>query len=161
MFKRLALSALVLVVPVSAVAQMPVTAGGFVGRQFENKVDWIEFGGEARIALPGMEKMAASPRFTYRPLDGGKLIQIDLNLLNNFELAKPGLFRPYAGIGGAVSRPSFGSFSETKVGLNLVSGARIVAGNGPVEPFFNAQYTITKSFENAFALALGASVKVR
>ncbi len=103
-----------------------------------------------------------SPRFTYEPLADGHAIQIDANLLQNWDLAQPGRVRPFVGIGGALRSESFAGVSDTSVGLNLLSGARFAMSSGSgYEPFFVAQYTIIHGQPNDFSLVVGASFRLR
>lgn len=138
-------------------------AGAFVGAELDNADDWLTFGADLRVAMA--KAMELNPRFTYRPTEFGSVLQIDANFLKNIELAQPGRIRPFAGIGGALRRWSPdapGALSETKVGLNLVSGARIAmsAGSG-YEPFFMTQYTVIQNQLNTFTVLVGASFRLR
>ncbi|MGE0449958.1 MAG: hypothetical protein AB7Q29_10295 [Vicinamibacterales bacterium] len=138
-----------------------MSAGAFVGGELDNADNWLTFGADVRVQMArGLE---LNPRFTFRPLDNGSIREIDANVLKNLELAQPGRIRPFAGIGGAVRTVSPEGFpSETKVGLNLVSGARIAMSSGAgYEPFFQAQYTIVQNQLNTFAFVVGASFKLR
>jgi hypothetical protein len=156
-----------MVAPASAHAQgadqEPTTRlGAFIGGELDNSEDWILLGAEGRIPLQS-PPLEVNPRFTYHPFTGGSIIQLDVNFLHNYRLANPGRLRPYVGIGGAFHRLAFdGADSDSKVGLNLLSGARIALRPGSrLEPFFNAQYTIIQDELNSFTFVIGASYSLR
>lgn len=167
-----ALAALALLVPMTAHAQSVAqaddprsglrSAGAYVGGELDTPDDWLIFGGDARLAIADW-RIELSPRFTYRPIADGSIFQIDANVLKNYDLARPGHLRPYIGVGGALRRLSVDSgFSDTSVGLNLVSGVRWAMSQGSgYEPFLHAQYTIINNEQNVFALVVGASFSLR
>jgi hypothetical protein len=173
MFTRLfMLAALALLVPMTAHAQVVAqaddprsgfrSAGAYVGGELDAPDDWLVFGGDARVAIEDW-RVELSPRFTYRPISDGSIFQIDANVLKNYDLARPGRLRPYVGVGGALRRLSLdGGFSDTNVGLNLVSGVRFAMSQGSgYEPFLNAQYTIIHGVPNVFSVVVGASFSLR
>lgn len=138
-----------------------MSAGAFVGGELDHPDDWLTFGADLRVQMA--HSLELNPRFMFRPLNLGSIRQIDVNVLKNVDLAQPGRIRPFVGVGGAVRTlsPDRGE-SESKVGLNLVSGARIAMSAGAgYEPFFQAQYTIVQNQINTFAVVVGASFKLR
>ena len=138
-----------------------VAVGAMIGAELDTPDDWLLFGADGRVRMQrGFE---ISPRFTYRPLDDGRLTQFDVNLLRNVDLARPGRLRPYFGVGGALRTfsPERGD-GDTSVGLNLITGTRFAMRSGAgYEPFFTAQYTIVQDQLNAFSLVVGASFRLR
>ena len=138
-----------------------ISAGAFIGIEFENIDHALLLGGDGRIGL-GTANLEINPRYTYRPFDDGSMQQLDVNFITHFKLLKPGRVRPFSGIGLGVNRYLFEQLdSETNVGLNLVSGARIVMRSGAYEPFFHAQYTIFNEAVNSFTLVVGTSFSFR
>lgn len=138
-----------------------MSVGAMVGAELDTPEDWLLFGADARIQIA--HALEFSPRFTYHPLDAGRITQLDLNVLRNIDLARPGRLRPFVGIGGALRTfsPEFGD-SDTKPGLNLITGTRFAMSSGAgYEPFFTAQYTIVQDQINAFSLVVGASFRLR
>jgi hypothetical protein len=138
-----------------------ISAGALVGAVLDTPDDWLLFGADARVQIDrGLE---IEPRFTYQPLEGAHVIQLDANLLKNFELARPGRFRPFVGVGGTLTSfsPERGE-GDTKVGINLISGTRIaLSSSSGYEPFFTAQYSIVRDQFNSFSLVVGASFRLR
>jgi hypothetical protein len=138
-----------------------MSAGALVGAVLDTPDDWLVFGADARLQID--RNLEIEPRFTYQPLSGGHVIQLDANVLKNIELARPGRFRPFFGVGGTLRSfsPDRGE-GETKVGLNLVSGTRIaLSSSSGYEPFITAQYSIVRDQFNTFSLVVGASFRLR
>ncbi|MGE3955218.1 MAG: hypothetical protein AB7H96_00755 [Vicinamibacterales bacterium] len=138
-----------------------VSAGAMVGAQLDTDDNWLLFGGDLRVQVA--HALEFQPRFTYQPEDGGHTIQMDANILRNFDLARPGRFRPFMGIGGTLRKvsPDVGT-GETKLGLNLVSGARVaLSSSRGYEPFIIGQYTIIPDYFNSFSIVVGASFRLR
>lgn len=138
-----------------------ISAGAMVGGELDMSDNFLLFGADARVRVA--RSMELEPRFTYQPLNGGHITQLDANLLHNFELARPGTYRPFAGIGGAIRSvtPDIGN-GETKLGLNLVAGARIaMSASSGYEPFVIAQYTIVHNQLNSMSVVVGASFRLR
>lgn len=138
-----------------------MSVGAMVGREYDIADKWLTFGADARVQIA--HALELSPKFVYRPLAAGHVIQMDANLLKNFDLARPGRIRPLMGIGGALRlfSPDRGD-SDTTFGLNLVSGFRFAmsAGTG-YEPFVTAQYTLFRNQPNIFSAVAGVSFRVR
>ena len=156
---------LAVLAPANAFAQSPATEGNlsvapFVGAILDTSEDWLLLGGEARLKLAD-RPFQVNPRLTFNPYEGGSMMQLDVNLLHNYALAGDSRFRPYVGIGGAFNRYSFDDFSESAVGLNLVSGARLRMAASRFEPFLNAQYTIIRDQGNLFMVVVGATITLR
>jgi len=139
-----------------------ISAGAFVGIEFENVDHALLLGGDGRIGF-GTVNLELNPRYTFRPDDDGSMQQLDVNLITHHKLLKPGRVRPFSGVGLGINRRLFDlADSETNVGLNLVSGARIVMRSGAAyEPFFHAQYTIFNEAVNSFTLVVGTSFSFR
>ena len=138
-----------------------MSAGALVGAVLDTPDDWLVFGADARVQID--RNLELEPRFTYQPLSGGHVIQLDANVLKNIELARPGRFRPFFGVGGTLRSlsPDRGD-GETKVGLNLISGTRIaLSSSSGYEPFITAQYSIVRDQFNTFSLVVGASFRLR
>jgi hypothetical protein len=138
-----------------------VSAGALAGAMLDTSDDWLIFGADARVQIQhGLE---VEPRFTYQPLTNGHVIQLDANVLKNLDLARPGRFRPFFGVGGTLTSysPDRGD-GDTKVGLNLISGTRIAMSSGSgYEPFIVAEYSIVREQANGFSITVGASFKLR
>jgi len=138
-----------------------ISAGAMVGADLDTSDNWLLFGADARVQVA--HALELEPRFTYQPLDGGHIIQLDGNLLKNFDLARPGRFRPFFGVGGTLRSysPDRGP-GDTTVGLNLISGTRIaLSSSSGYEPFIIGQYSIVKDQFNPFSLVVGASFRLR
>jgi hypothetical protein len=138
-----------------------ISAGALIGAELDEPDDFLLFGADARVQIA--HALEFEPRFTYHPTSGGHIIQLDANVLKNFDLARPGRYRPFFGIGGTLRSlsPDQGE-GETKVGLNLISGARIaLSSSSGYEPFIIGQYSIVRDQFNAFSLVVGASFRLR
>ena len=169
LFRICAVALVVIGAPLAASAQNAladddrsglISAGAMVGAQLDTPDNWLIFGVDARAQIA--HALELSPRFTYQPVPNGHAIQLDVNLLQNFDLAQPGRFRPFVGIGGALRLESAAGFSDNSVGLNLISGTRIAMSPGSgYEPFFIAEYTIVHGQPNDFSLVIGASFRLR
>jgi hypothetical protein len=140
-------------------ARAQISVGGFLGGEFDNQDNWLLFGAEGRFSL--RKAMSGpwdfNPRLSYHSYgSGASATQIDLNLLYALELAHPGRFAPYVGIGGALVSFKAGGFSESHVGLNLTTGVKLVTDkDSQVEPFMNTQYSIIPSYPNSYTLVFG------
>lgn len=171
-FARILLTVMSIVVSVPAFAQAVsfaddprpglIGAGAFVGIEFEIPDHILIVGGDGRIGV-GTANIEINPRYAFRPFDDGSMQQLDVNMITHYKLANPGRFRPFSGIGIGIQRYLFDDFdSETNVGLNLVSGARLAMRSGAAyEPFFQAQYTIFNEAGNSFTLVVGTSFSFR
>jgi opacity protein-like surface antigen len=139
-----------------------VSAGAYVGLEFDDPDHALLLGGDGRIRF-GQSNLEINPRFTFRPFNDGSMQQIDVNFLTNYRLANPGRFRPYSGIGIGIHRLSYDAGeSSSDVGLNLVTGVRLAMRPGAAyEPFLGAQYTIMKEPGNSFTLVVGTSFSFR
>jgi hypothetical protein len=138
-----------------------ISAGAMAGAEFDESDNWLLFGADARVQIA--HALEFSPRFTYHPLNNSHIIQLDANILKNFDLARPGRFRPFFGVGGALWHfsPPAGD-GETKVGINLISGTRIaLSSSSGYEPFIVGQYTMVRDQTNPFTLMVGASFRLR
>jgi hypothetical protein len=145
--------------PTPLAGQTKVGLGAFVGREFDLSDDWVIFGAQGLIGPP-RSALVLNPRFTYHPFDGGSLVQLDLNALYELELARPGILRPYLGLGVGVVRESFdtptGSESETKPAGNLIAGLRLAfRNNANLSPFLHTQYSAINDFANSYTLSVG------
>ncbi|MEO8945834.1 MAG: hypothetical protein ABI338_04990 [Gemmatimonadaceae bacterium] len=152
--------ALILAAP--AVARAQLSVGGYVGAEFDNQNNWILYGAEARLGLESMtgQPYDANLRYTYHSYGSGASVsQLDLNALYNWKLASPGLLAPYVGLGAAYVRFSGGGMTENKVGLNIISGTKVILDpTSRIDPFLNMQYTIIRDFPNSYTLTVGLSV---
>ena len=83
--------------------------------------------------------VTAQPALDVYFIEGGSLVQLNLNALYDFEIEDTGFF-PYAGGGLGFSFVNNGG-STSDVGLNLVGGARF-ASDTIFTPFAQAQFTI-------------------
>lgn len=135
-----------------------ISVGGLVGPEFDVSDNWLLVGGDARIAVakPAIE---LNPRFSFRPFDNGSMKQFDVDVLRNYDLARQGRLRPFIGAGVGISQISLDNAgSDTKVGLNLVSGARLAMRSGALyEPFLHAQYTVLHDRPDSFTIVVGAA----
>ena len=102
-----------------------ISAGALVGAEMDTPDNWLMFGVDARVKVAhGLE---FEPRFTYQPLGGGHTIQLDANVLKNLDLARPGRFHPFFGIGGTLQKVSpDGGNGDSTLGLNLIDYALAV-----------------------------------
>lgn len=145
-------------VPRAARAQLAVAP--FVGREFDEASNWVLFGVEARYGLSS-SAWSLNPRFTYHPLTGGNIIQLDANLVYDFKPAS-GPVTPYAGAGVGWTHISGGGESDSKAVANFVSGLRLhLAGNDKIEPYVNAQYSFAKQFTNTYQLVAGLQFSMK
>lgn len=138
-----------------------MSAGALVGAQLDTPDDWLIFGADARVQIA--HALEFEPRFTYQPSGGGHVIQLDANLLRNVDLARPGRFRPFFGVGGTLRRvsPDQGN-SDSSFGLNVIGGTRIaLSSSSGYEPFIIGQYSIIRDAFNPFSLVVGASFRLR
>jgi hypothetical protein len=134
--------------------------GAIVGAELDMADNFFLFGLDARMR--GFRGLEAEPRFTFHPLNGGHYLQFDANALKNFELARPGRFRPLIGMGAAIrlETPYVGD-SEAKIGWNLIWGTRIAMNREKgYEPFIIGQYTILHDHKDPFSLVFGASFRL-
>ncbi len=143
--------------PRAATAQIRVGAG--LGYEFDLKQDWLHIGVEARMDVPN-SKWEFNPRLLYNPGQNDKVIQADVNLLYKLDVVDMKNVVPYAGAGVLVQRYSFdggptNSGSETKVGINLIAGARMVT-TGPISPFATIAYSVIRDQGNNMVLFVGA-----
>ena len=165
-----ALAAVIVGAPMAASAQQAladddrnglVSAGAFIGAQLDTSDNWLLFGADLRAQIArGLE---IEPRFSYQPQNGAHTIQLDANVLKNFDLVHPGRFRPFMGVGGTLRNysPSQGN-GDTKLGINLVSGTRIaLSSSRGYEPFIMGQYSIVRDQLNSFSVVVGASFRLR
>lgn len=138
-----------------------ISAGAMVGAQFDTPDNWLLFGADARVQVA--HALEFEPRFTYQPQNGAHTMQIDANLLKNFDLARPGRFRPFMGVGGTMQRFSAEQGTgDTVVGINLVAGSRIaLSSSRGYEPFIIGQYSIVRDQGNSFSMVVGASFRLR
>ncbi len=139
-----------------------ISAGAYVGLEFDNPENSLLLGGDGRIKF-GAANVEINPRYSFRPFDGGSMQQLDVNFVTNYRLNNPGRFRPYSGLGLAIHRILLDNIgSETEVGLNLISGVRLAMRPGAAyEPFLQAQYTILNEPSNSFTLVVGTSFSFR
>jgi hypothetical protein len=138
-----------------------ISVGAMIGAEMDTPDNWLVFGADARAQIA--HSLELEPRFTYQPMDNAHWVQLDVNVLKNFDLARPGRFRPFFGVGGTLRSfsPEFGD-SDTKVGLNLISGTRIaLSSSSGYEPFIIGEYSIVNDQINAFAITVGASFRLR
>ena len=138
-----------------------ISAGALVGAKMDTPDNWLMFGVDTRVKVAhGLE---FEPRFTYQPLGGGHTIQLDANVLKNLDLARPGRFHPFFGIGGTLQQvsPDRGNGDST-LGLNLIGGTRIaLSGSSGYEPFIVGQYSLLRDQFNPFSIVVGASFRLR
>lgn len=138
--------------------RMGLTSVGVLGgAELDTPDNWLLFGADLRLQVAHGTEI--EPRFTYQPGNGGHTMQFDANLLKNIDLAHPGRFRPFFGIGGTMRKFAVDNLpGETKLGLNLVSGTRIALSSGSgYEPFIVGQYSIVRNIPNSFSIVVGAS----
>lgn len=129
--------------------------GGHIGGEFDNSDNWIVFGIDGRYRVPN-SVWAIAPRINLHPVEGGSIIQIDVNALYNFPRDGTLPIHPYLGAGVGLFRESFGGVSETKPVANLISGVRVVRSTSKIEPFVQTQYSFAKKFSNSMTFLVGA-----
>lgn len=170
LLRACALALVALAVPTLAHAQTAIadddraglmSAGAMVGMQLDTPDNWLLFGADLRVQIA--HALEFEPRFTYQPQNGSHTIELDANVLKNFDLARPGRFRPFMGIGGTLQRFSADQGTgESKLGINLISGTRIaLSSSRGYEPFIVGQYSVVRDRANSFSLVVGASFKLR
>lgn len=170
-------AALALLAPLTARAQSVAqaddprsglrSAGAYIGGEIDQPDDWMVFGGDARLQINSW-KIEINPRFTFRDVEDGSVFQFDANVLKNYDLARPGRLRPFVGVGAAIRKTSFDDdlfdeeFSDSSIGLNLVSGVRFAMSPGSgYEPFLHAQYTVLDDQDDVFSIVVGVSFSLR
>lgn len=138
-----------------------VSVGAMVGAQLDTPDNWLLFGADARVQIA--HALEFEPRFTYQPQNGAHTMQIDANVLKNFDLARPGRFRPFMGVGGTLQKFSADQGAgDTVVGINLVAGSRIaLSSSRGYEPFIIGQYSVVRDQPNSFSMVVGASFRLR
>ena len=138
-----------------------ISAGALVGMQMDTPDNWLLFGADARVQVA--HALEFEPRFTYQPQNGSHTIQMDANVLKNFDLARPGRFRPFMGVGGTLRKFSGDEGSgDTGLGINLIAGTRVaLSSSRGYEPFIAGQYSIVRDQGNPFSLVVGASFRLR
>ncbi|WP_022836352.1 outer membrane beta-barrel protein [Salisaeta longa] len=139
------LAVLLLLLPASATAQTTVEVGPRLGISLGDAADIggdIFLGADARISSASLP-VVINPAFDYYfvSTDGVSLFNVSLNALYEFT-GSDQVFTPYAGGGLGIVRTSFdaGSFgtgSDTDIGLNLVGGAKFQTGS--LQPFVQAK----------------------
>jgi hypothetical protein len=157
------LFALVTLLAAPRLASAQISVGGFLGAEFDNQDNWLLFGAEGRFSLRKAMNgpWDFNPRLSYHSYGGGaSATQIDLNLLYDLELAHPGRFAPYVGIGGTLVTFKAGDLSESHTGLNLITGVKLVTKDSGIEPFMNTQYSIIPSYPNSYTLVFGALFRI-
>ncbi len=159
---RYAIGALLCVVMATPrIAQSQVRIGGGLGYEFDLTEKWLHVAADARFTLP-TKHMEFNPRILYNPGDGYSVLQADANVVFNLDLERSKRVTPYAGAGVLLQRISVDAFgtstpatSETKVGLNLLAGARVNT-EGPISPFATMSYAVVREQGNSMILLLGA-----
>lgn len=158
--RRFVFGALVcLAATIPATAHAQVRVGGGLGYEFDLTDQWLHVAADARFALPS-RNMEFNPRVLYNAGDGYTVLQADANLVFNLDLVKTKRVTPYVGAGVLLQRLSFDDIgattpeSETKVGLNLLTGARLNT-SGPVSPFATMSYSVVREQGNTMILLLG------
>ena len=138
----------------------PIMVAGFIGATMDTPEDWFHLGGDVRLPISN-RYFEINPRLSFQPFEGGHTFQIDVNVIWELQLANPGRFRPFAGVGGAFINDSFGDESDNNVGLNLVAGVRLAMDQSRIQPFAHIQYTLVRDRMNPFAIAVGAAFPLR
>jgi hypothetical protein len=158
----LATLALIAVAALPHLAAAQISVGGYLGGEFDNQNHWLLYGADVRVPLATAPAtpLIGQARLTYHPYGGGfSILQIDANVLLPLELAHPGQFHPYLGAGAAFLHESGGDDSESKVGLNLITGADVDLSPGsPLFGIVQTQYTIAREFPNSYTLVFGLGV---
>ncbi|HZS62253.1 MAG TPA: hypothetical protein VFA43_23490 [Gemmatimonadaceae bacterium] len=127
--------------------------GGNLGYVYDEETDFIYLSAEARATLTTIP-IEFAPRFSYQPVSGSGVVQIDLNVLYDLPLAKTSAVLPYAGIGFAYQTISHGGGSAA--GYNIVLGVELT--HVPVvQPYAQFEYSVLENhFPNQGAIAVGA-----
>jgi hypothetical protein len=137
---------------VSSVARAQVRIGPSVGYEFDDNNYFVLFAAEARATLNALP-IELDPRFTFQPLDGTSLIQVDLNALYDLPLARTSTFLPYAGVGIAIQH--VGNGGGTSVGYNLIWGTEVQI-HSAWQPFGQFQYSVIMHQPNPAVISIGA-----
>jgi hypothetical protein len=138
-----------------------VGVGGFVAREFDERNDWVLIGAEAEIPLHA-RSLSFNPRLSYHPYQDGSVVQIAANVLMGFTDPGSAKCKPFMGLGlswlhDSYDPPGVGaSFSESKIGLNFVAGARLDDPSWKLQPYIHTQYTAAGTYPNSFTLSIGA-----
>jgi hypothetical protein len=128
--------AAVLGVPASASAQLQ--AGPILA--YHTDLEAVGVGAFLGIPIPSVEGLSIVPDFTWFFPDGGDYFEINGDAVYTFTVAADSPVEPFALAGINIMRFSFGSFSNTDVGLNLGGGVNFVAGS--LSPFAGAKFEI-------------------
>ena len=131
----------------AAQAQRP-HIGGHLLYNFEVE----EFGIGAQFSYPIARKLEIYPSFDYYFVDPGSLWQLNADL--KYKLREEHNWF-YVGGGLAMGRASFGNFSNTDVGANLIGGWETLIGQR-VHPYLEGRLTISE--ETAFQIAGGLNI---
>jgi hypothetical protein len=165
LFKPIAIA----LIGISLLSPGPLAAqtllGGQIGYLFDTKEDQFSIGADARIPLSNAS-WTANPRLTHYLIgDGFSLNQIDLNMLYRIPGQAKSRVQFYVGGGVALVRQSFdgpnGSrTSETKAGLNYVTGAQFPQ-KGSWVPWVQTMYTAAMDYGNSYVASVGLSYKLK
>lgn len=149
-----ALMAASIALPRDARAQLTqFRLGGNLGYVYDEETDFIFLSAEARAALAKIP-IEFAPRFSYQPVSGSGVIQIDLNVLYDLPLAKTSAVVPYAGLGFVYQTISHGGGSAA--GYNIIAGAELTRVP-VVQPYAQFEYSVLENhFPNQGAIAVGA-----
>jgi hypothetical protein len=136
----------------STVARAQIRVGPSLGYEFDDNNYFVLFAAEARATLNALP-IELDPRFTFQPLDGTSLIQVDLNALYDLPLARTSTLLPYAGVGIAIQH--VGNGGGTSVGYNLIWGTELHL-HSPWQPFAQFQYSVIMHEPNPAVISVGA-----
>lgn len=142
-----------LALPSAARAQLTqFRLGGNLGYVYDESTDFIYLSAEARATLAKVP-IEFAPRFSYQPVSGSGVYQLDLNVLYDLPLAKTSVIMPYAGLGFAYQSISHGS---SAAGYNIIVGAELTRVP-VVQPYAQFEYSVLENhFPNQAAIAVGA-----
>jgi hypothetical protein len=154
--------ALIALAALPKIASAQFTVGGYLGGEFDNKNNWLLYGADVRVPLSSAPALPVNgqARLTYHSYGSGfSAVQIDANLLLPLVLAHPEQFQPYVGAGAAFIHASGDGASDSKAGLNLITGADVDFSPGSaLFGIVQTQYTIARDYPNSYTLVFGLGV---
>jgi hypothetical protein len=123
-------------VPAGASAQLQ--AGPILA--YHTDLEDVGIGAFLDIPLASVAGLSIAPSFIWYFPEAGSLFEVNGDAVYTFTVAADSPVEPFALAGINIMRFSFGSFSNTDVGLNLGGGVNFVAGS--LSPFAGAKFEI-------------------
>ena len=134
----------------TAAAQHRPHIGGHLLYNFDAE----EFGIGAQFTYPLSQRLEFYPSFDYYFVDPGSLWQLNGDI--KYQLRERGDWF-YVGGGIAIARASFGSFSNSDVGANILAGWETLIGK-KVHPYIEGRLTVGDG--SSFQVAGGLNITI-